>query len=59
VANCKPGKVTRRFSRKVKKGRVVRAGTHRGTVLPVGSKVKLSVSRGAKHKGHHKSKGAH
>ncbi len=59
AANCKPGKVTRRHSRKVKKGRVVRASKHRGTVLPVGSKVKLSVSRGAKHKGHHKSKGAH
>ncbi len=58
AAHCKPGKVTRRYSGKVKKGRVVRAGKHRGTVLPVGSKVKLSVSRGAKHKGP-KSKGAH
>jgi uncharacterized repeat protein (TIGR01451 family) len=59
AAHCKPGKVSRRYSRKVKKGRVVRAGRHRGTVLLAGSKVNLSVSRGAKHKGHHKSKGAH
>jgi len=59
VAHCKPGKVTHRYSRKIRKDRVVRVGRHRGTVLPVGSKVKPSVSRGAKHKGHHRSKGAH
>jgi uncharacterized repeat protein (TIGR01451 family) len=59
AAHCKPGKVTHRYSRKVKKGRVVRGGRHRGTALPAGSKVKLSVSRGAKHKRHHLSKGSH
>jgi uncharacterized repeat protein (TIGR01451 family) len=59
AAHCKPGKVTHRYSGKVKKGRLIRGGRHRGTVLPAGSKVKLSVSRGAKHKGHHKPKGTH
>lgn len=58
-AHCKPGKVSHRFSGKIKKGRVIRGGKHRGKVLPTGSKVKLSVSRGAKHKEHNKSKGAH
>ncbi len=38
AAHCKPGKVTRRYSRKVKRGRVVRAGGHRGTVLPVAAR---------------------
>lgn len=58
-AHCAPGKVKHRFSGKVKKGRVIRAGKNRGTRLLAGSKVKLSVSRGAKHKRHHKLKGSH
>jgi len=45
-ANCKPGKVSRRFSGKVKEGKVIRSGKRRGKVLPAGSKVKLVVSRG-------------
>lgn len=58
AANCKP-KVVHRYSRKVKKGRVIRANKHRGKVLPVNSKVKVTVSRGARHKRHHGSKGTH
>lgn len=46
-ANCKPGKVSRRFNKKGK-GKVIRGGKNRGAVLPAGSKVKLVVSRGAK-----------
>lgn len=51
-AHCKPGKVAHRSSGKIKKGRVIRGGKHRGAKLPAGSKVKLVVSRGAKHKAH-------
>lgn len=47
-ANCKPGKVSRRFNGKTKEGKVVRGGKNRGKVLPAGSKVKLVVSRGPK-----------
>jgi uncharacterized repeat protein (TIGR01451 family) len=64
-ANCKPGKVSRRFSGKTKEGKVVRGGKSRGKVLPAGSKVKLVVSRGSKHddqgksnKGQNKPQGA-
>jgi uncharacterized repeat protein (TIGR01451 family) len=66
AANCKPGKVSRRFSGKLKKKKVIRGGKSRGQVLPAGSKVKLVVSRGSKQagqgkstKGQHKPKGAH
>jgi len=47
-ANCKPGKVARRYSGKIKEDKVVRGGKNRGKVLPAGSKVKLVVSRGSK-----------
>jgi len=47
-ANCKPGKVVRRYSGKVNKGKLVRTGPRPGKVLPAGSQVKLIVSRGAK-----------
>ncbi len=50
-ANCKPGKVSRRNSGKVKEGKVIRAGKSRGKALPRGSKVKLVVSRGPKQEG--------
>jgi uncharacterized repeat protein (TIGR01451 family) len=56
-ANCKPGKVARRYSGKVKEGKVVRTGKRRGKVLPAGSKVKLTVSRGAKPEGDDKARG--
>jgi uncharacterized repeat protein (TIGR01451 family) len=58
-AHCAAGKVTHRNSGKVKKGRVVRGAKKRGAVLPAGTKVKLTVSRGAKHKAHHKPKSSH
>lgn len=46
-ANCKPGKVKRRFSGKAE-GKVIRGGKKRGKALPAGSKVKLIVSKGPK-----------
>jgi len=46
-ANCKPGKVMRRFSGKAE-GKVIRGSKKRGKVLPAGSKVKLIVSKGPK-----------
>lgn len=58
AAGCKPGKVKHRFSGKVKKGRVIRSGKHRGAKLHPGAKVKLTVSNGPKpshHQGHTKS----
>jgi uncharacterized repeat protein (TIGR01451 family) len=45
-ANCKPGKVVRRYNGKIKEDKVVRGGKNRGKVLPAGSKVKLVVSKG-------------
>ena len=47
-ANCKPGKVVRRYSGKVKKGKVIRTRPGPGKVRPVGTQVKLVVSKGAK-----------
>lgn len=46
-ANCKPGKVSRRFSGKAE-GKVIRGSRNRGKVLPAGSKVRLVVSKGPK-----------
>ncbi|HEX5929931.1 MAG TPA: PASTA domain-containing protein [Solirubrobacterales bacterium] len=57
-AGCKPGKVSRRYNAKFDKKKVVRGNKGRGKVLPPGSKVKLTVSRGDKPEGHGKSKGA-
>ncbi len=47
-ANCKPGKVSYRFSGKAKEGKVIRGSKSRGKLLPAGSKVKLVVSLGPK-----------
>lgn len=47
-SNCRPGKVSRRFSGKIKEDKVVRSGKSARKVLPAGSKVKLVVSRGPK-----------
>lgn len=47
-ANCKPGKVSLRYSGKVKAGKVIRGGKSRGKALRAGSKVKLVVSLGPK-----------
>lgn len=52
-AHCKPGKVAHRHSNKIKKGRVIRGGKHRGAKLRAGSKIKLVVSSGPKEKSHH------
>lgn len=57
AAHCAPAEVTRRNSRKVGKGRVIGGAKKAGAVLPAGTKVKLTVSRGAKHKAHRKPKG--
>jgi uncharacterized delta-60 repeat protein len=45
-ARCAVGKVTRKPSRKVKKGRVISQSPRAGRLLPQKSKVKLVVSRG-------------
>jgi uncharacterized repeat protein (TIGR01451 family) len=50
-ANCKPGKVSRRYSGKIDERKVIRSSKNRGKVLPAGSKVKLVVSRGSKDAG--------
>jgi uncharacterized repeat protein (TIGR01451 family) len=46
-ANCKPGKVNSRYSKKPE-GKVIRGSKSRGKVLPAGTKVKLVVSSGPK-----------
>lgn len=53
AALCAPGKVTHRHNAKVKKGKVVRGAKKRGTSLPVGTKVNLTVSSGPKAARHH------
>jgi hypothetical protein len=47
-AHCSAGKVTRAFSTKVKKGRVISQKPKPGKKLAAGSKVKLKVSKGKK-----------
>jgi uncharacterized delta-60 repeat protein len=47
-AHCSAGKVTKAFSRKVKKGRVISQKPQPGKKLAAGSKVKLKVSEGKK-----------
>lgn len=56
AAHCKPGKVSRRYSGKVKKGKVVRTGRRTGKVLPVGTEIKLTVSKGPKPESDRKAK---
>jgi hypothetical protein len=45
-ANCRAGKVSRTYSKKVGKGHVLSQRPRFGTVLPGGSKVKLVLGRG-------------
>jgi uncharacterized repeat protein (TIGR01451 family) len=52
-AHCKLGKVKRRHSGKVQMSKVISFPKRRGKPLPVGTKVKLAVSQGPKHKTHH------
>jgi PASTA domain len=47
-AHCKVGKVKKRFSGKVKQGRVIKQKKGAGKVLPIGTKVGLKVSKGQK-----------
>jgi uncharacterized repeat protein (TIGR01451 family) len=53
TANCAPGKVKHRHNAKVKKGKVIRGAKKRGTALPAGTKVNLTVSSGPKAARHH------
>jgi hypothetical protein len=47
-ANCRVGKVSRAYSKPIRKGRVISAKPKPDTVLPKGSKVNLVVSLGRK-----------
>lgn len=47
-AHCGVGKVTKAFSTKVKKGRVISTKPRAGSKHPRGTKIKLSVSKGRK-----------
>jgi PASTA domain-containing protein len=47
-AGCKPGKVKKSFSGKVKKGHVIKGRAKPGKVLPAGAKIGLKVSKGEK-----------
>jgi uncharacterized delta-60 repeat protein len=51
AAHCSVGKVTRAFSRKVKKGKVISQQPKPGVTRPAGSKVKLKISKGKRRKG--------
>jgi uncharacterized delta-60 repeat protein len=44
---CRRGRISKRFSRKVMRGRVISTAPRRGTRLPGGTKVELVVSRGS------------
>jgi hypothetical protein len=48
-ATCLVGKVTRSYSKTVKRGRVISQKPNPGTVLPKGGKVNLVLSRGRRH----------
>ena len=48
AARCKLGKRTRRSDAKVKRGRVIGSKPKAGSSLPVGSKVELVISKGAR-----------
>jgi hypothetical protein len=47
-AHCSPGKVTRAFSKSVKKGRVISQKPRPGKKLAAGARVRLKVSKGTK-----------
>jgi beta-lactam-binding protein with PASTA domain len=47
-AHCKPGKITRAYSKVVDKGRVISQKPKPGTHARAGARVKLTVSRGKK-----------
>jgi beta-lactam-binding protein with PASTA domain len=45
-ANCATGKVTRTFSPRAKKGKVLRQSIRAGLVRPQGTKVALTIGKG-------------
>jgi hypothetical protein len=45
-AHCRAGRVTRKRSRKIRKGRVVSTNPHARTLHPNGTKVKITLSKG-------------
>ena len=47
---CAPGKVTPKFSGRVRKGRVIAQSRRPGASLPRNTKVNLTVSKGARKK---------
>jgi beta-lactam-binding protein with PASTA domain len=47
-SHCRAGKVSRAYSKRIKKGRVLRVKPKAGKRLPVGARVSLVVSRGKK-----------
>jgi beta-lactam-binding protein with PASTA domain len=48
-ADCSVGKVTKAFSAKVKRGRVISQRPTAGSQHPAGAKVRLKVSKGRRH----------
>jgi beta-lactam-binding protein with PASTA domain len=49
-AHCRVGKVTKRFSTRKKKGRVVAQRPRAGRTLPAGGKANLTVGKGPRKK---------
>jgi beta-lactam-binding protein with PASTA domain len=47
--SCRVGKVTRTYSKRVRKGRVISQMPKFGAVLQAGGKVNLVISKGRKH----------
>jgi serine/threonine-protein kinase len=47
-AHCSAGKITKAFSAKTKKGRIISQKPAPGTRHPAGTKIKLTVSKGPK-----------
>ena len=48
AANCTVGASKKKFSKKAKKGRVIKTKPKAGTTLPAGSPVDLKISKGKK-----------
>jgi hypothetical protein len=48
IAHCKPGKITKAYSKVIKKGRVISQRPKPGKHSPAGSRVNLTVSKGKK-----------
>jgi serine/threonine-protein kinase len=48
AAGCQPGKVSKKYSSKVRRGRVIKLLTRAGTVLENGASIGIQVSKGPK-----------